>query len=253
MEPSKVYTITPVNESSDRLDSINDILQRAGYDVLKATNTTAACKLAFTDHPDLILIEESNTEQDENLVCRLREIDKTSPIPILLTTSAQQLSLVKDSEAAYPYPSDSLQIPYTEFQLVIAVTRLIDANCADRIIHQRERRYPDLSENATAIVYTHDLKGRYTSLNKRGRELTGYTGEEAATLESAQIAGPDDMALAQRHFKLKIRRGTDEPTTYEMNIFTKDGRTLPVEINSQLIFAEHCPPHPPQPTSPHLS
>ena len=242
MELSKVYTILAINESPDRLDSINDILQRAGYDVLKATNPTAACKLAFTDHPDLILIEESNTEQDENLVRRLREIDKTSPIPILLTTSAQQLSLVKDSEAAYPYPSDSLQIPYTEFQLVIAVTRLIDANCADRIIHQRERRYRDLFENANDIVYTHDLKGRYTSLNKRGRELTGYTGEEAATLESAQIAGPDDIALAQRHFELKLRRGTDEPTTYEMNIFTKDGRTLPVEINSQLIFDEHGHP-----------
>src|SRR5260370_24637420 len=176
MELSKVYTILAINESPDRLDSINDILQRAGYDVLKATNTNAACKLAFTDHPaDLILIEESNTEQDENLVRRLREIDKTSPIPILLTTSAQQLSLVKNSEAAYPYPSDYLQIPYTEFTLAIAVTRLIDANCAGRFIHHRAHRDRDLFENANDIAYTHDLKSPNTSLNKSGRELRDYT------------------------------------------------------------------------------
>lgn len=241
MELSKVYTILVVHNSTERLDQIHVILERAGYDVLKAINSDAACKLAFTQHPDLIVIEETSTSTDQALVLRLREIDATAPIPILLTTSAPALALAGETEANDPNPSDSLHIPYDDFQLVSTITRLIISSRAARLINKSEQRYRELFDNADDIVYTMDLDGRYTSLNKRGRELTGYTDQDVDALKFTDIASAEDVALGDRMRRRKIHHGTNEPTVYELKIKTKDGRLLPIEINSQLIFEDGKP------------
>jgi len=242
MELSKVYTILVVHKSAERLDQLHCILQRAGYDVLKAVNSEAACKLAFTQHPDLILIEETDTDSDQALVLRLREIDATTPIPILLTTSAPSLGLVSETEALNPNPSDSLPIPYDDFQLVSYVTRLIVANSAAREIWKSEQRYRQLFECANDIVYTTDLTGlHYTSINQRGLDITGYSREDVTRFSFTEIASPEDVARGCEMLRRKLERGSLEPTIYEISIKTKDGSWLPIEINSQLIFEDGRP------------
>jgi two-component system response regulator len=42
-------------------------------------------------------------------------------------------------------------------------------------IEQTEKLYKDLFENANDIIYTHDLNGKFTSLNKSAINTTGYT------------------------------------------------------------------------------
>ena len=243
MELSKIYTILVVSNSPQRLLSISTALARSGYSLLRAANSKAAYKLAFNQRPDLIIIEE--TDNSKQALCRrLKEIDQTSKIPILLTTSASSPVLITDRECEnrHPgHPGESLKIPYDDLQLIAVASRLIEHGRAQRIIQDSEQRYRDLFDNANDIVYTHDLEGHYTSLNRKGRELTGYTGEEAATLDSAQIANPQDMALAKRMLRQKLLRATTEPTVYEMTILTKDGRQLPVEISSQLVFRDGKP------------
>lgn len=41
-----------------------------------------------------------------------------------------------------------------------------------------EERYRELFENANDVVYTADLEGRFTSVNKAVERITGYTREE---------------------------------------------------------------------------
>ena len=43
----------------------------------------------------------------------------------------------------------------------------------ERALEAREERYRELIENAADIVYTCDLEGRITSLNRAGQRLTG--------------------------------------------------------------------------------
>jgi PAS domain S-box-containing protein len=42
-------------------------------------------------------------------------------------------------------------------------------------LRKSEERYRDLVENARDIIYSHDLQGNYTSINKAGERITGYT------------------------------------------------------------------------------
>src|SRR5205823_11312534 len=48
---------------------------------------------------------------------------------------------------------------------------------AEEELRASEARYRDLFENANDIIYTLDLTGRITSVNRRGEEAFGYTWE----------------------------------------------------------------------------
>jgi PAS domain S-box-containing protein len=44
---------------------------------------------------------------------------------------------------------------------------------------ETEERYRELFDHANDVIFTTDLRGNLTSLNKAGEAVTGYTAEEA--------------------------------------------------------------------------
>ena len=56
-----------------------------------------------------------------------------------------------------------------------------------------EERYRELVENASDIVYTHDLQGNFTSVNKAVQTITGYTRDEVLQLNLADILTPESL------------------------------------------------------------
>ena len=110
---------------------------------------------------------------------------------------------------------------------------------AERALRESEERYRELFENANDLIYTHDLAGNFTSLNKTGERITGYTREEAASLNIAQIIVPEHLALARQ---MMTRKGSaDEATVYELDIIAKDGRCVPLEVSTRLIYRNGRP------------
>ncbi|HEX8634759.1 MAG TPA: PAS domain S-box protein [Pyrinomonadaceae bacterium] len=110
---------------------------------------------------------------------------------------------------------------------------------AERALRESEERYRELFENANDLVYTHDLAGNFTSLNKTGERITGYTREEAAALNIAQIIVPEHLALARRMMERKA--SVDEATVYEVDIIAKDGRRVPLEVSTRLVYRNGQP------------
>jgi diguanylate cyclase (GGDEF)-like protein/PAS domain S-box-containing protein len=92
----------------------------------------------------------------------------------------------------------------------------------------------DLFENAYDIVYTHDLRGRFTWINNAIQQVTGYTREEALRMNVAELWSPESLEQAWR-FMLK-QLGGGERATHEITIRTKDGRSVVLEVNSRLLF-----------------
>jgi PAS domain S-box-containing protein len=101
-------------------------------------------------------------------------------------------------------------------------------------LRESEERYRDLFENANDIIYTHDLQGNYTSVNKACEKIVGYTTEEALGMNLTQIVAPE--CLEEAKHLLASRTSEKEPSAYELEIVAKDGRRLIIEVNSRLTY-----------------
>jgi len=105
---------------------------------------------------------------------------------------------------------------------------------AEEELQRSEQRFRDVVDNANDIVYTHDLAGNFTSLNRAGERITGYTRTEALGLNLAAVIAPEHVDLAREMIRRKLS-GDAEGSTYELDIIAKDGRRVPLEVSSRLI------------------
>lgn len=110
---------------------------------------------------------------------------------------------------------------------------------AEQSLRESEERFRDLVENAKDIIYTHDLTGRYTSINRAGEEIIGYSLEEVLNLSFADVVAPEQIEFARQRLNDKIN-GVEQ-AAYELEIVRKDRRRLTVEVNTRLIYENDEP------------
>ncbi len=106
-------------------------------------------------------------------------------------------------------------------------------------IRESEERYRELFQNANDLIYIHDLDGNFTSLNRAGERITGYTHEEAVTMNVSQVVAPEYLHQAKRKIAGKVNG--DGTTAYELEIIAKDGTRVSLELSTRLITVEGKP------------
>jgi two-component system sensor histidine kinase/response regulator len=102
----------------------------------------------------------------------------------------------------------------------------------EAVLRESEERYRDLFENANDIIYTHDLAGNYTSVNKTCQKIVGYTNAEALKMNVGDIIAPEYFEEALRRLSQKTERSA---AAYELGIIAKDGHRVILEVNSRLV------------------
>ena len=110
---------------------------------------------------------------------------------------------------------------------------------AEEELRKSEERYRISVENAHDIIYEHDLEGKYTSINKAGEQITGYTLDETLKLNIADTVAPEHVNKARQMIGAKL--AGQSITAYELEIIAKDGRRIPVEVNTSLVFQNGIP------------
>jgi len=116
---------------------------------------------------------------------------------------------------------------------------ITDRKNSEEMIRKNEERYRDLFENANDLIYTHDLHGNFTSLNRAGEKITGYSREETVKMHIAQVVAPEFLEGAKTMTARKLKE--DTPTTYELEIIRKDGRRVALELSTRLIVSNGLP------------
>jgi two-component system cell cycle sensor histidine kinase/response regulator CckA len=110
---------------------------------------------------------------------------------------------------------------------------------AEQELRKSEERYRDLVENARDIIYTHDLKGNYTSINKACEQLAGYTREEALKMNLMDTIAPEYRETARKMITRKLAGEIE--TIYDLEILTKQGDRVAFEVSTRLIYQNGAP------------
>lgn len=96
-----------------------------------------------------------------------------------------------------------------------------------------KERYLDLFENANDMVYTHDLKGRLTSINEAGERLLQRRREEILARNIVVLIVEEQQAAARQWLE-QVLKGT-EPPTVEWDFAGSSGQRMKLEISTRLI------------------
>src|SRR5256712_4663502 len=107
-------------------------------------------------------------------------------------------------------------------------------SAADTILRVEEATYRELVENASDIIYAHDLEGRFTWVNRACERITGYTRDETLRLRIWDLVAPEYRAAMEKNLSGEMR-------TFEVEVVAKDGRRVPLELKSRLVYRGQMP------------
>jgi diguanylate cyclase (GGDEF)-like protein/PAS domain S-box-containing protein len=111
---------------------------------------------------------------------------------------------------------------------------------AERALEESEARYRDLFENANDIIFTHDLEGRFHSVNRKA-ENAGVLRDELLTGTVWNVIAPEYREAAQEHLK-RVLNGED-PGPFEVELVGSTGKRVPLEVSERVLLDDEGKPY----------
>jgi PAS domain S-box-containing protein len=96
-----------------------------------------------------------------------------------------------------------------------------------------KERYVELFENANDVVYTHDLSGRLTSVNRTGERVLQRSRESLLSRYIVELVVPEQQAAAQQWLEQVVKNTA--PVTVEWDFAAASGQPVKLEIGTRLI------------------
>jgi PAS domain S-box-containing protein len=100
---------------------------------------------------------------------------------------------------------------------------------ADEALRRTEIKYRDVVENANDVIFTVDRAGYCLSMNRAGRQITGYVAEHARGVHLSQLVAAHHAAFAWQQLD-RVLAGETIPT-FELEIVNREGRRLTLELD----------------------
>ena len=213
--------------------AVRERLEAAGYAVeMSLARTEPEMRAALEQHPFDMVVSDDHLEAfsalDALRVAQASGLD----LPFLVVSSriGEERVIELMHAGARDYVSKERLgrlVPAVERELREAHERR-ERRRAEDALRVSEQRYRELFENATDMLFTLDLDGRFTSVNRACETITGYSREEALTLTLADVLDPEDAAVLSRLAGPAL--GNDRRRLVQVTVRGKDGRRIVTEV-----------------------
>ncbi len=177
--------------------------------------------------PFAALIHRDDLPRAVELFLRV-QLGKTPPI-LELRLRAKSGDFVTTEVSATPQTRDGQVVGLLGIARDITTRKRVQ-----EALRVSEERYRTLFENANDIFFTIDLAGDFTAVNRAAEQLTGYTRDGIPSMNFAQVVAPEYLGVVRQMLERKLAGGG--PSTYELEVVTKDGRRVPLEVSTRLVY-----------------
>lgn len=229
-----------VEDAEDDAELLLRALRRGGYDVTWERVETPAHFLAALDTQpwDLIVADYSMPHFSGLAALKLLQTHQ-SDLPCIVVSGAMgedvAVEVMKAGASDYLMKGNFARlIPAVERELREAGSRR-ERRRAEHALRASEERYRNLFEHANDMIYTHDLRGIFTSINHKAESLMGYAREDVIGTSVVQFVVPEHAARVQASLT-RLLQQAQENTICEVEIVCKDGNRLPLEISLRCMY-----------------
>jgi PAS domain S-box-containing protein len=122
--------------------------------------------------------------------------------------------------------------------LCVVVRDISERKRAEEALKESEKRYRDIFENVSDLLYFHDLRGNFIQTNLAFQKESGYGQEELRNLNIMDLIAEAYKHEFEDYFKRILEKGKDEGL---MRVMTKNGSELIVEYKSSLVYGPQGP------------
>jgi PAS domain S-box-containing protein len=218
-----VLLVHPVSENSR---SPRSLLSSSGTTFkLNCVSSYQAILEGFRSKAYDVCLIDADMDTGLKLFAQARSLGWTAPIVMIASDDAGEALEAIRSGVADCLIRSQLSVAGIEHSLCCVVEQARSLE----LTKERERRYLALLDNSKQIVYTHDLKGTFLSINHAGELLIGYSQAELIGMNVWQLLAPGYQVLMTN----MIARTLDAQSQMrdEVKLVTKYGGTLLVKLN----------------------
>lgn len=180
---------------------------------------------------DAVLWDLSNsTETGLDALKDLCAGSNSVPVFVLVSDGQKQLGKKALELGAVDYLPTNL---LSKELLQRALRYAIEQNRGKAALQQCEQRFNDLFENTKDILFTLDVEGRVTSVNRAAEEVLGWSRAEALQMNIKSLVAPEHLVVCAEMMRRILN---EEPLQhFEIGLVSKDGRKVLMEASARLI------------------
>lgn len=116
-----------------------------------------------------------------------------------------------------------------EMRIIAFMRDITPVRMAGEKLLQARDQYESLFDNATDMIFVHDLGGNFISVNPAGERITGYSQAELTRINIQDLADEESLKLL-RGFQYQ-RLSANQSISYDLGITTKWGQQVYMEVS----------------------
>ncbi|MGH7726023.1 MAG: response regulator [Candidatus Eiseniibacteriota bacterium] len=253
-----------VDDNDQSLYLLRTVLEHAGHEVWPASDGAEALALAGKNQPDALISDILMPRLDGFALCRaVRQSERLSNLPVILYSATytdakdRELGLavgadrflekpmepedllrelesaVEERKSGRPRHADAaleertFLREYNERLVRKLEDKMLDLERAYRELSDSERRYHELFDVASDVIFRLSSTGEVTLVNRRIQEILGLHPAETMNRSFTSLVAPSQRTRAQEALQQAL---DGQRLTIDLDFLSSDGRTIPMHV-----------------------